>query len=327
MVDNIFSALGHRRTSGVVKEFVLWCLICFVALMSLIAAIVGGGCITWIMLMIFSIGLGVLMAFRLRAIALLYCAGVFQLLTFLIHYVSFSGISYGASGYSAFNTVLFVLLLLESLALVICGFIHFFTKVNLSLALLILVISDSSAMMLLHIMMYAAGYKDEGWYYFSNAALQDSLNGRGYWIGTMAFWIMLVVVVLFYVFFFKGMLGNKNEKIIRVYGGGSVHSSGFVPGIKGVSGSCVGQVVYMQGRTITIGSRDGVTIRIPDQTVSQLHCQIRYDGASGAYQVCDSSTNGVYLSNGAALQKNTWCFVQRGSVICIGSMSHQFRLL
>ncbi len=326
MVDNIFSALGHRRTSGVVKEFVLWCLVCFVALMSLIAAIVGRGCLTWIMLMVFSIGLGVLMAFRLKEISLLYCAGVFQLFTFVIHYVSFSGFSYGP-GYSVFNTILFVLLLLTSLALVICGFIHFFTKVNLPRVLMVLVTADSSVMMLLHILMYAAGYRDDGWHHFSNVAYQSALNAKRYWIGTITFWVMLVVVVLFYIFFFTGMLGNKYGKIIRVNDGSHRRSSGFAPGIKGISGNCAGQVVYMQGRTITIGSGDGVTFRIPDQAVSRVHCQIRYDGATGAYQICDSSTNGVYLNNGAALQKNTWCFVQRGSVICIGSLSHQFQLL
>lgn len=334
MVDNIFSSLGHRRTSGVVKEFVLWCIVCFVAVMSLVAAIVGRGNITWIMMMIFSIGLGVLMAFRLRAISVLYCMGVFNLLTFVIHYVSFSGIGYGYSGYSAFNTVLFILLLLTSLALVVCGFIHFFSRFNLSLVLLILEIADASVMILLHILMYVAGYWnsdpwDSTWsYYRSNDGLHDFLNYRGYWIGTITFWILLVVVVLLCIFFFRGMLGNRNEKIIRVHGSGSSgRGSGAAPGIMGLTGIHTGRTMYIQGKTITIGRGEGVTIRILDSTVGQKHCAIRFDGATNFYQVLDYSTNGVYLSNGSALPKNTWYSVQRGSVICIASKENQFRLL
>lgn len=328
MVDNIFSALGHRRTSGVIKEFVLWCVVCFGALLSLIAAAIGRGNITWIMLLLFSIGLGVLMAFRLRAIALLYSVGVFHFLTFMIHYVCFSGISIGSTGYSALNTVLFVLILLTSLALVICGFIHFFTRINLSLAIQILVITDSSVMFFLHILMYAAGYKSSSWIY-SNAMLREALNARGYWIGTFAFWTILVVVVLYYIFFFHGMLGNRNEKIIKTSKGqDGRRSTGYVtPAIQGIKGTYMGQTVYMQGRSITIGSGNGVTIRIPDRTISQLHCQIRFDGTTGFYQLFDSSLNGVYLGNGALIPKKMWYSVQRGSIICIGGLSQQFRLL
>ena len=42
-MDNIFTALVRRRTTGVVMEFVLWCIVCFAALLSLIALAMGAG--------------------------------------------------------------------------------------------------------------------------------------------------------------------------------------------------------------------------------------------------------------------------------------------
>ena len=42
MIQNIFSSLMHERhpgkRPGVIKEFVLWCVVCFSALLTLIAA-------------------------------------------------------------------------------------------------------------------------------------------------------------------------------------------------------------------------------------------------------------------------------------------------
>ena len=128
MIDNIFTALTHEKTTGAILEFILWCTVCSAALLSLIALAMGGGEITWILLMLFSVGLAVLMAFRLKAIALLYSVGVFYLLAFFIHYFRFSfGYSYGAS-HSPINILLFVLTLMLSLAIVICAFIHFFSN-------------------------------------------------------------------------------------------------------------------------------------------------------------------------------------------------------
>ena len=63
MIDNIFTALVRKKTTGAILEFVLWCAGCFTSLMAIVAFAFGKGNITWILLMFFSIGLGVLMAF------------------------------------------------------------------------------------------------------------------------------------------------------------------------------------------------------------------------------------------------------------------------
>ena len=129
MVRNIFSALAHERTPGVIKEFVLWCLVCFSALMSLIAAAMGGGNVTWILLLLFTLGMGVLMAFRLTPVVLLYSIGTLHLFVFVIHYICFIGdYSYYGIQRSAVNTVLFVVLLLLTIAVIVCGLIQFFTR-------------------------------------------------------------------------------------------------------------------------------------------------------------------------------------------------------
>lgn len=65
-MDNIFTALVRRRTTGVVMEFVLWCIVCFAALLSLIALAMGAGNFVWILLLLTAAGLGVIMAFRLE---------------------------------------------------------------------------------------------------------------------------------------------------------------------------------------------------------------------------------------------------------------------
>ena len=51
-MDNIFTALVRRRTTGVVMEFVLWCIVCFAALLSLIALAMGAGNFVWILLLL-----------------------------------------------------------------------------------------------------------------------------------------------------------------------------------------------------------------------------------------------------------------------------------
>lgn len=77
-VDNIFSTLMYEKTPNVILEFSMWCTVCLIALLAMIAAILGRGNVTWIMLMIFSIGMGVLLAFRLKTIAMLYASILFE---------------------------------------------------------------------------------------------------------------------------------------------------------------------------------------------------------------------------------------------------------
>ena len=89
-MDNIFTALVRRRTTGVVMEFVLWCIVCFAALLSLIALAMGAGNFVWILLLLTAAGLGVIMAFRLKEVALLYSVCVFNAILMLGFYGLFA---------------------------------------------------------------------------------------------------------------------------------------------------------------------------------------------------------------------------------------------
>ena len=280
-MNNIFSALMHRRTAGVIREFVLWCILCFVELMSLIAAITAGSKITWIMLLLFVAGLAVLTAFRLTEIALVYSVGVFHLITCIIHYICY-GKSY--SSQVVINLLLFVLVLLLTLALVICSFIHLFSRYNLSKAVMVMTIIDSVFMMILQTMIYAAGRSGGG---LLGMFLGSGADFQGYWIGTICFWILLVVIDLYEIFAAFGMIETR--------------------------------------RTTTVKRQQSLS-----QFQMQGICTIRYIPSSsgdGFYELYDQSVNGVYLENGTRLMKNSWNRLQRGSVICIGSMQNQFRLL
>lgn len=339
---NIFSALVKERSPGVIMEFTLWCIVCFITLMALIASIVGHGNITWILLMVFSIGLGVLMAFRLKPIAMLYSIGVFNLLLPIIHYACFAkstgyfGLSsydyeYSAAKYSPLNITLFVIVILLSIALVTCGFVFNFTKVKMENLLTIGVIVDCGLTFLLEILMYAApsvgtGLGESGISYY-NSYLRTLLNYRGYWIGTISLWCMLIVVMLFYIFFFWGSM-NSSIKRIREMGKNRV---GYAPRgygyLKGICGIYAGHEIPLNGRTLIFGSGSEANVRIQDAYISSTHCVIRFNEVSGLYEIQDVSVNGVYLATGVRLQQGVYTAVAKGSVICIGSQAQQFRLM
>lgn len=331
-IDNVFSALVHEKTPGAIMEFSLWCTVCFVVLLSLIAAIVGGGNITWILLMIFSIGMGVIMAFRLKPIAMLCGAGTINLITLIIFFVAFTDFDI-PSGYDIFyspiNIILFILTLLGAIGLVTCGFIHFFSRFNLGNILTILSISCAGVTFFLQILMFAAPYFGDYASKVNEAFRHYELNEDGYWIGTICYWLMLAVVTLLYSFFFWGFIDSRKDKIINVSrtGGGYGGNPNYNAGLRGITGMYTGQLFYLQGRTIAIGSGAGMDIMIQDAYVSGRHCMIRFNPVNGCYEIYDDSTNGVYLNNGNRLQKGIYNSVQRGSVIIIGSNSQQFQLL
>ena len=324
MIQNIFSSLMHERhpgkRPGVIKEFVLWCVVCFSALLTLIAAAMGGGSAAWIMLLLFTMGMGVMMAFRLTAIVLLYSAGVFQFLIFIMHYVCFLNLpSYYRGSGSALVTVIFILLLLLSLAIVICGFVHFFSRVNLGMPLMIMVVTDSVLIVLFQFIAYLSiNYSISEWW-------NGYMGSSSYWVGTISYWMILTVVSLLYIFFFQGVIDNRKSKIVNMYGGSGRYRG--APGILGVSGAYAGQTIYLQNRTVTIGSGDGVTLKVQDNYVSAEHCAIRFAPSRGCYEIYDNSPYGVYVNSGMPVQKGGWCPVKRGRVISIGNSVQKFQLL
>ncbi len=320
-MNNIFSALMHKRDGGVIREFVLWCILCFEILLFMIAAIVAGSKASWIMLMLFTMGLAALLAFRLTAIGLLYSVGVFYLLAPLVHYICYR------SGSSAISLILFVLLLLLSLAALICAFVHNFSRFNLDKLVMILVIVDSVFQMMLQIMLYAGRNSMYG--IFSRFLGGNSFSG--YWVGTIGFWIMLVVISLYEIFFVLGLIDNSWNKIMQKNG----NSQGFqapraqrtAAGLQGISGECAGQIFYLNKGDLIIGTdrRTGAQLTLSDGRISRWHCAVRF--RNGVYEIFDRSTNGVYVNGRDRIPANVWIRLQPGAVIGLAGMRHQFRLL
>ncbi|MBO5303936.1 MAG: FHA domain-containing protein [Lachnospiraceae bacterium] len=340
-IDNIFSALVYEKTPGAVMEFSLWCTVCVVVVMALVAAILGDGNVTWIMLMLFSAGMAVLMAFRLKPITLLYGAVTMNFLLFLIHFLCFSFYDRYDTGdlkYSALNTVLFILLLITAIVLVIFSFIHFFSRYNFGNAIAVIVLIQSVLIVVLQILMYACpllGELAED----INVFLRRSLNDDGYWFGTASYWLMLLVLCLFYAFFFWGCIDNRKGKIISIptgnvanmtnpanAGSASAMQNPVAPALKGIAGIYVGQTIPFKERDITIGSKQ-CQITINDPFVSEKHCAVRFNMTIGCYEVYDASANGTYLQTGERLQSGVYTPVQRGSILWVGSKNQQFRLL
>ena len=327
-INNIFSALVRERTQGAVAEFTLWCVVCAILVLSLVATIMGHGNVTWILLMLFTIGLGVIMAFRLKPIALLYSIVCFYLIIPSVHFACFAKSSsfFWSSylfSYSALNIILFICMVLLSLGLVVCGFVHFFSRVSMGNLLTVLVIVDTFLICVLEILMYAVGYLGDGTSSI-NESLRIYLNDRGYWIGTVTLWCVLIVVMLFYIFFFWGFIDSRKGKIIGGYAGSARTGE---RGLRGVSGIYTGRMIVLRGRTLTIGSGDQVAVKIDDPYVSRRHCAIRYNPSMRCYEIQDISQNGVFLSTGQRIQPGVYVPVQCGTVICIGSRAQQFVLL
>ena len=342
-IDNIFSALVHERTPGAVMEFVLWCTTCLMVLLSLIVLIIGHGRISWIFMMIFAIGLGVISAFRLKPIALLYSVISFNLIVCILHFVNFfqRGSNHGSDWgydftYSVFNVVLFVIEIILVVTIVVLAFIHFFSTINLGNVMTILVCVDTGVTVILNILMYAVPYTGDYAEYMNDVG-RDNMNYYSYWFGTVVLWMLLIEVLLYYVLFFWGAIDNRKGKIIPslnqagsqggFYGSGPSRVKSVNVGIRGVSGVCAGQIYYLQGRTVTIGSDPRMMVVVQAPNVSRQHCAIRFNYQTGLYEIFDNSTNGVFLSSGGVLQKGVYNSVRRGDVIAIGNKEQRFALL
>lgn len=323
-IDNIFSAFMNERTPGVIMEFSLWCGVCLVAIMSLVAAILSSTKAVWIMLMLFALCLGLMMAFRLKRVSMLCSVIFFQLIIAVIHFGSFA-IGYSSIPFSWINILLFICGLLGAIATVVCSSIQFFSRNDLGFVPVIIVVSVSAVLLLLEILLYAAPCVGTDASY-ANDFLRMELNSRGYWLGTVTLWIMYLINSLYYWFYFKGMIENTANlgNLVQNYG---IAGTSAAAAIRCVKGIYAGQTFYLQGQTFTIGSQSGVNLLIQDPYVSRQHCAIRFNKGTGFYEVYDNSSNGVFLLNGGPLQKGVYHSVCSGSIICIGSAAQQFQLM
>lgn len=348
-IDTIFSSLMNDRTPGTVAEFVLWCSVCVMVILSLLAAVFvddklspldGGFRTLWIFFMIFETGLGVLMAFRLRTIAMLYAALVFHFIMLIPYYVTNTGMIDKATDHVPGPvTALFVIGLMTGAGLVVCSVVQFFSQFQLGrVAAVLSMVSTGLNMVMVFCLYFLPGVEKKTYSQMLDRTIEEFVrlnNSEGYsyagfWLGSIAFIGSCLITALFFMLFFMGCIDSRNDKIYVAQGiTGMVQApaNSFMPGLQCIQGAYAGQNIYLQGAEMTFGSQAGVHIIIQDPYISHRHCSIRFNPAAGVYEILDVSTNGVYLNNGIRLQKGVYNPCQRGSVICLGSTGQQFRLL
>lgn len=334
-IDNIFAALVHEKTTGVIWEFSLWCTVCVCVVLSMAAMIAVSSWLeeftvacrlVWLFVMLFEIGTGVLMAFRLKPVMLYASSLVLQLIMPVFLYATY------AMAYSRIDEdvpvgmiVMFVLLLLAGLGLVVCSSVQFFTKIDLGKITAILDVVVAGCMFFFVIVTAVSSDSVTGWV----------ISKSGFGPGAVSLVGIHVVLAVFYMLFFFGCIDSRMAKI-TIQRGISGNSIGnhvpFTPGLQCIRGQHQGQVMYLQGYELTFGSQPGeVNIVISSPYISHRHCSVRYDPGAAMYGILDASTNGVYLTNPNGgtqrIPSGQYIACPRGSVISLGSMEQQFRLL
>ncbi len=332
-IDNIFSSLLYDRTLGIGLEFALWCTVCVLVLLALIAVatvdreiigrrLAGNFRALWIMVMLMGAGLGTGMVFRkMKPVVILAGLTVFQFILLIPYYLVVGGMvdDYNG-GVPGILTALFILLLLAGIGVVACGCVQFFTRFRMGLVVSILSMSSAFLTLVLSMCLYFAP-EEHRWY-------RSAYSDASFALGSVAYVGICFVAAAYTALFFFGLIENKRDKIYVIQGNaGMGRMSSFQPGLQCLQGSYMGQTIYLQGQELTLGSAYGVHILIQDPYISKRHCSIRFNMASGYYEILDSSSNGVFLSNGMRLQQGVYSSVRRGEVICIGSMGQQFRLM
>lgn len=333
-IDNIFTALVHEKTPGAIWEFSLWCTVCVCVILSLAAAVSVSSWmkehsvifrLTWLSLMFFEIGAGILMAFRQKAIMLFVSSAAIQCVIPILLFTGYAGAyKEAANSVPAAMIVLFVFLILAAVGLVTCASIQFFSRLEVGKITAILDVVVAGLTLFFVIGVGASSDFVSSWV----------ISRSGFGLGVTSLIGFNAVASVYYMLFFFGCIDSRKTKISG--GGGNTNMNGgspaFVPGVQCIRGQYQGQVMYLQGQELTFGSQaSSAGIVIPSPHISQRHCAIRYNPGMGLYEVLDFSTNGVYVTvqNGGTQRIPTGRYVPcaRGSVISLGSMEQQFRLL
>lgn len=357
-IDNIFSSLVYDKTTGSVMEFFLWCSVCLGVLLLFLAAVLTGDKeidskytngfqMMWIFMTLFTMGIGVVMVFRkLKPIMLFGAQIILQFVMFIVYYVTmmgrFSDIPdiLDVRRLEVEGTVgaitLFILILMNAIAMIICSSIHFFSNVNLGRVIRVLTVLFSTLLFFFILVVYFSPYverSDEKYQLFAGIKEHDIPNGWGFygscfWLGSIGFFIVSVAITIYTVLFFDGVIDNRNNKIYVISNAVGMQPNALrIPAIQCIKGTYPGQVFQLQNVEFSIGSQQGVNLVLPDPYISRTHCTVRFNPSSGMYEVRDLSTNGIYLMNGARLQKEVYTSLQRGTIICLGSTNQQLRLL
>lgn len=337
-IDNIFTALVNERTPGAIWEFSLWCVVCVCVILSLAASVSVSSWmgehsvvfrLTWLSLMFFQIGAGVSMAFRQKAIMLFGVSVTIQCIIPILLFVGYAGAYKEAEDtVPAAMIVLFVFLILAAVGLVTCASIQFFSKLEMGKITAILDVVVAGLTLFFMIGVGASSGFVSSWV----------ISRSGFGPGVTSLIGMNVAVSVFYMLFFFGCIDSRKRKILgggSLSGGGSYGPNGgrpaFTPGLQCIRGQYQGQVMYLQNGELTFGSDASAAIVIPSPHISHRHCSVRYNPGMGTYEVMDVSTNGVYVTaqNGGTQRIPAGSYVPcaRGSVISLGSMEQQFRLL
>lgn len=366
-VDSVFAGVMYEKTTAAYLEFGIFAAVCVAAVLAFLAGVLidGSGYISgnfralWIFMMVFTIGYGVLVAFRQRILAILYGAAVFFFCLLIPYFscerkVSDVFLSEWDKGTPISMWIFFTFMILAAVGLVACLAVHIFSK-YFRLDNIILLLGSSLAVMVvvLGIFSYAAprysykiSYRESGW----DAMLESRLvsikelyaserNG----LGTTAYAVISLANGAYMFLFFRGLIDNRKQKIsldrLMAQGGGAYGADtgwqgqnavpvqpAAEPAIQFFTGVYAGRALRLQGEVI-IGSEQGKAhVVLQDDHVSSQHCVIRYNRGTGNYEVRDLSTNGVFLENGARLQSGTYMACARGTVLYLGSRNQKIRL-
>lgn len=123
-------------------------------------------------------------------------------------------------------------------------------------------------------------------------------------------------------------MNTAGYTVVNGNGMGNFPGKTFTGQITGVSGQYSGQSVQMSaGEEIIVGRDPKYCMLVLEYPkISRRHCGIRYDVASGKYQVIDYSSNGTRLSDGTIISASQYTPVSPGSVLYLGNARESFRL-
>lgn len=342
----LFYQLIAHRDGGIQKEFVLWIGICVSFALFFMATILLGDASGYFDLekdirnfcvfsLVFSVPLGVFMAMRWKGVSILYGNIVFSFFLLISYYGCEKQIflMYEGTESTTVIKVFYALALLAAIALIVCCGLHFFTTMHLERLILLCSILTVSLIVLMNVV---------------PILLLDDMVELYEYCGELhvvmimcSYFVILAMIAGYTIFYAIGLIDNTEKQLLpanllqkmNTMGGGvntppqnMVRQQAPV-GLQCIRGNYQGQAFPVQGEVI-LGSQFGQAhIVLQDSYVSRQHCVIRFNSATGYYEVKDISSNGVFLENGTRLQRGVYCTLTRGTVLCIGSGNQLFRLM
>ncbi len=339
VLDNLFSRISSDFNSGIKIELILWILCCISAILFFINIIIGSGSgwsykinsmrVIWVFMIMADIGMGVLMALRFRGINIIYANTAFYFIMLIPYYIKERYLFELLDNWFGSNTaisvnIFFALSIINALALVICISLDIFTRIRIKLVVIIL----SIVMFCLTLCMIFFPYI----LLLGTGAVMPEYFGV-FIMGSVTYLAICCVTSVYTVLYFKGIIDNNEKMFARFNAVAGQYTvlppvqGQAMPGIQCIKGSCQGSVFNIKGEVI-IGSQPGrANIVLNDSYVSRQHCLVRFNQATGYYEIRDISSNGVFLVNGIRLRKNIYTSCQRETVLCIGSMNQQLKLM